>query len=246
MLPDENDPKLKSAAEFLRQRVRDLDKLTAEVSSIFFGVNVSCARCHDHPLVADWKQDHFFGMKSFFSRTYESAGRLAERETGLVKFKTTKGVERQAHLMFLTGKVVETRHLEGNARGGEAKKGKKTTAKTATAADAAEIQRPRRTGEIVAGAGPARFLRSLHRQSPLASLFRLWTGHAARSDALGEPAQPSRIARLAGPRSGRASVRPAPADSRPGPEPRLRGATAVGTRESSPRRRCSPWLASGR
>lgn len=114
MLPDENDAKLKPAAEFLRQRVRDLDKLTAEVSSLFFGVNVSCARCHDHPLVADWKQDHFFGMKSFFSRTYESGGRLAERETGLVKFKTTKGVERQARLMFLTGKVVPTDTLKDN------------------------------------------------------------------------------------------------------------------------------------
>lgn len=120
MLPDENDARLKSAAEFLRQRVRDLDKLTAEVSSIFFGVNVSCARCHDHPLVADWKQDHFFGMKSFFSRTYESGGRLAERETGLVKFKTTKGDERQARLMFLTGKVVETDTLK-ESPGGQAK-----------------------------------------------------------------------------------------------------------------------------
>jgi hypothetical protein len=29
MMPDENDPKRKSAVEFLRQRVRDLDKLTA-------------------------------------------------------------------------------------------------------------------------------------------------------------------------------------------------------------------------
>lgn len=129
MLPEESDPKLKSAAEFLRQRVRDLDKLTAEVSSIFFGVNVSCARCHDHPLVADWKQDHFFGMKSFFSRTYESGGHLAERETGLVKFKTTKGIERQARLMFLTGKVIETDTLKENP-GDSAKnrKGKRNAA----------------------------------------------------------------------------------------------------------------------
>ncbi len=128
MLPDDKDPKLKSAAEFLRQRVRDLDKLTAEVSAVFFGVNVSCARCHDHPLVADWKQDHFFGMKSFFSRTYESGGRLAERETGLVKFKTTKGEERQARLMFLTGKVVETDTLKETP--GEAKKSKNPAAKS--------------------------------------------------------------------------------------------------------------------
>ncbi|HTU20467.1 MAG TPA: DUF1549 domain-containing protein [Gemmataceae bacterium] len=124
MLPDESDPKQKPAAELLRQRVRDLDKLTAEVSSIFFGVNVSCARCHDHPLVADWKQDHFFGMKSFFSRTYESRGQLAERETGLVKFKTTKGVERQARLMFLTGKVIETNTLK-ETPGDKAKKRRK-------------------------------------------------------------------------------------------------------------------------
>ena len=130
MLPDDNDTKQNAASEFLRQRVRDLDKLTAEVSSIFFGVNVSCARCHDHPLVADWKQDHFFGMKSFFSRTYESGGRLAERETGLVKFKTTKGVERQARLMFLTGAVVETETMK-ESPGGEARKtGKKNLSKT--------------------------------------------------------------------------------------------------------------------
>lgn len=129
MLPDENDPKLKPAGEFLRQRVRDLDKLTAEVSAIFFGVNMSCARCHDHPLVADWKQDHFFGMKSFFSRTYQSGGRLAERETGLVKFKTTKGVEREARLMFLTGTVVETDTLK-ETPGGTAKKGKRNLAKS--------------------------------------------------------------------------------------------------------------------
>jgi hypothetical protein len=120
MLPVEQDPKQKGVNEFLRLRVRDLDKMTAEVSSIFFGVNVSCARCHDHPLVRDWKQDHFFGMKSFFSRTYESGGRLAEREFGVVKFKTTKGVERQARMMFLTGKVVETSTLK-EPPGGEPK-----------------------------------------------------------------------------------------------------------------------------
>jgi hypothetical protein len=130
MLPDENDPKRKPAAEFLRQRVRDLDKLTGEVSSIFFGVNISCARCHDHPLVADWKQDHFFGMKSFFSRTYESGGRLAERDTGLVKFKTTKGDERSARLMFLTGTVIETDTLKESPNAGSKKRAKKDQATT--------------------------------------------------------------------------------------------------------------------
>jgi hypothetical protein len=107
MLPDETDPKQKGASEFLRVRLKDLDKMTSEVSSLFFGVNVSCAQCHDHPLVPDWKQDHFYGMKSFFSRSYEAGRYVGERDTAVVKFKTTKGVERTAKLMFLTGQVVE-------------------------------------------------------------------------------------------------------------------------------------------
>jgi hypothetical protein len=107
MLPDETDPKQKGASELLRVRLKDLDKMTGEVSSLFFGVNVSCAQCHDHPLVADWKQDHFYGMKSFFSRSYEAGRFVGERDTAVVKFKTTKGQERTAKLMFLTGQVVE-------------------------------------------------------------------------------------------------------------------------------------------
>jgi hypothetical protein len=107
ILPDQTDPKQKGANEFLRVRLKDLDKTTSEVSSLFFGVNVSCAQCHDHPLVPDWKQDHFYGMKSFFSRSYEAGRFVGERDTAVVKFKTTKGQERTAKLMFLTGTVVE-------------------------------------------------------------------------------------------------------------------------------------------
>src|SRR3954453_2784178 len=85
----------------------DLDRLTAEVSVIFFGVNVSCAQCHDHPHVDDWKQDHFYGMKAFFARTFETGGKLAERPQGGVKFIPNKGKEKVARVTFLTGKVIE-------------------------------------------------------------------------------------------------------------------------------------------
>lgn len=112
ILPDESDPKQKVAGEFLRQRVNDLDRLTNDVSVAFFGVNVSCAQCHDHPRVVDWKQDHFFGMKSFFSRTFDNGGFLGEREYGVVKFRTTDGKDRQGRMMFLTGKEIETTSLK--------------------------------------------------------------------------------------------------------------------------------------
>src|SRR5262245_12845297 len=106
LLPDEDDPKTKGSSDFLRSRVSDIDRVTIDVSVVFFGVNVSCAQCHDHPLVNDWKQDHFYGMKSFFARTFDNGGFLAEREYGLVRFKPTKGPERQAKMMFLTGMAV--------------------------------------------------------------------------------------------------------------------------------------------
>jgi hypothetical protein len=107
LLPDEKDAAQKGATVFLRERAADTDKLTADVSILFFGVNIGCARCHDHPLVPAWKQDHFFGMKSFFSRTALAGQALVERDTGPVKFKTTKGIERTAKMMFLTGTVLD-------------------------------------------------------------------------------------------------------------------------------------------
>ena len=109
MLPSDDDLKKKGSAEFLRPKLTDLDKLTADVSVAFFGVNVSCAQCHDHPNVKDWTQEHFYGLKGFLARTYDANGFLAEREVGLVKYKPTKGPEKQAKLMFLTGAVVDSK-----------------------------------------------------------------------------------------------------------------------------------------
>ncbi len=107
VIANEADSNAKGASEFIKSRVSDLDRLTTDVSALFFGVNVSCAQCHDHPLVSDWKQDHFFGMKAFFARTFDNGGFLAERDYGPVKFKPTRGPERQAKMMFLTGTAVD-------------------------------------------------------------------------------------------------------------------------------------------
>jgi Protein of unknown function (DUF1549)/Protein of unknown function (DUF1553) len=125
LLPDETDPKTKGSSDFLRSRVADIDRVTIDTSIIFFGVNVSCAQCHDHPLVTDWKQDHFFGMKSFFSRTFDNGGFLAEREYGLVRFKPTKGPERQAKMMFLTGTAVSAPGLKEPTKDEEKKEREK-------------------------------------------------------------------------------------------------------------------------
>lgn len=108
MLTSETDEEKKAALKFIKSRARDIDDLTNDTSRIFFGVSINCAKCHDHPLVLDWHQDHYFGLYSFFQRTYlNKRDQLAERSEGQVKFKTTEGVDKQARFMFLTGSVID-------------------------------------------------------------------------------------------------------------------------------------------
>src|SRR2546421_232531 len=38
LLPDESDAKQKGAGEFLKSRVKDLNRLTIDVSTVFFGI----------------------------------------------------------------------------------------------------------------------------------------------------------------------------------------------------------------
>jgi hypothetical protein len=109
----DDNPDEKPALAFLKTHVKELDRLTNETSRLFFGVSINCAQCHDHPLVDDWKQDHFFGMTAFFDRTYlTKKDTLAEKYSGVVKFKTTEGEEKTAQFMFLSGRAVEEPAVE--------------------------------------------------------------------------------------------------------------------------------------
>jgi hypothetical protein len=99
----------KGADKFLVRRIASLDDLTNDTARVFFGVNISCAKCHDHPHVLDWKQDHYYGMQSFFNRTQGGKGAMMvmEKPDGVVQFVTTKGERKTAKLMFLSGKVID-------------------------------------------------------------------------------------------------------------------------------------------
>ncbi len=98
---------MKPANRFLDKRAKNLDALTADAARAFFGVDVSCAKCHDHPLVADWTQDHFYGMASFFNRTTGGKGKVGEKNEGEVTFLAADGQAKTAKMMFLSGRVVD-------------------------------------------------------------------------------------------------------------------------------------------
>jgi hypothetical protein len=108
LLPERERPQDKRPAVFLHARAKELDTLTNDVSSLLFGVNIACAKCHDHPLVADWQQAHYFGIASFFERTIPlQSGYVTEKYDGRIKFTTTAGVEHEAKFMFLSGESVQ-------------------------------------------------------------------------------------------------------------------------------------------
>jgi hypothetical protein len=115
MLPERESPDDKRPAAFLHARAKDLDSMTNDTSALLFGINISCAKCHDHPLVADWEQRHYFGLASFFQRTYPTKkGFVAEKFDGRLKFNTTDGEEKQAPFMFLTSALVSEPEAEQN------------------------------------------------------------------------------------------------------------------------------------
>jgi hypothetical protein len=117
LLPDAADPDQRGAAFFLTSRLRggdkaeQLDNLATSVSSGLFGVQLQCAKCHDHPFVDEWKQDHYYGLAAFFNRleAKNENGRFAltEKGAGEVKFLTRKKGEKTASAMFLDSVVLD-------------------------------------------------------------------------------------------------------------------------------------------
>lgn len=116
LLPDATDPDQRGAAFFLTSRLQgeksaQLDNLATSVASGLFGVQLQCAKCHDHPFVDEWKQDHYYGLAAFFSRleAKNENGRfsLMEKAAGEVKFLTRKQGEKTASAMFLDSVVLD-------------------------------------------------------------------------------------------------------------------------------------------
>ena len=150
-------PEKKRADRFLAKRMKNIDELTNDASRIFFGVDISCAKCHNHPLADDWKQDHYYGMSSFFNRTVEFKGKdkqqVGEKDAGEVQFVDQEGKQRTAQLMFLSGQVVNEPPAKDNP---SERNSRSRLAKTAShcppfsVAGQSSSSRPWRTGSFLA------------------------------------------------------------------------------------------------
>lgn len=92
---DGADPQLRAAAKFYLDRDGETNLLARDVGRLFFGHDLQCAQCHDHPLVDDYLQAEYYGLAAFFTRGSvftdtkdESKIYYAELAEGEINFKS--------------------------------------------------------------------------------------------------------------------------------------------------------------
>ncbi len=91
---DGSDPKTRGLARFILDRDAEPHLVTRDVSRLFLGTNLRCAQCHDHPRVEEYRQEHYYGLFAFVSRTQlvrEKGSKLAvlaEKADGEVTFQS--------------------------------------------------------------------------------------------------------------------------------------------------------------
>ena len=66
---DGTPEKGRESAAFYLERDLEPNLLTREIGRMFFGVDLQCAQCHNHPLIDDYHQADYFGIYAFVNRT---------------------------------------------------------------------------------------------------------------------------------------------------------------------------------
>ncbi len=88
------DPKTRPAARFYLDREAEPHLLTRDIGRLFLGMNLTCAQCHDSPVVNDYRQDLYYGIFAFVNRTSLHADKekkmsvLAEKADGEATFQS--------------------------------------------------------------------------------------------------------------------------------------------------------------
>lgn len=87
------DDALRPTAKFYLDRDGEANALTRDVGRMFFGMDLQCAQCHDHPLIDSYHQSHYYGIMAFLNRgfLFTDANKkvfYAEKADGEVSFKS--------------------------------------------------------------------------------------------------------------------------------------------------------------
>ncbi|MCA9010677.1 MAG: DUF1549 domain-containing protein, partial [Planctomycetaceae bacterium] len=81
---DGDDPNQRPAARFSLDRGSEPNLLTHDISRIFFGRDMQCAQCHDHPIVADYLQSDYHGLLAYIAPGYAVVRKEGDKEITLL------------------------------------------------------------------------------------------------------------------------------------------------------------------
>lgn len=104
----QQSPEVSFLSQFLGEGGLKIEELTGKTSSIFLGVRISCAQCHDHP-TDKWKQDDFYGMLAFF-KNLNVGGEYGLTDGGEVAYKFER-YSKKLVPRFLDGRAPESEKL---------------------------------------------------------------------------------------------------------------------------------------
>jgi hypothetical protein len=111
-------PEQNGAVWFLYERKNTYTAMAEAVAPIAFGVSVSCAQCHNHPLAHEIKQAQYWGLVAALNRSMNvEGGKPAVSESaigGFVNFTNLKKESQPAILLFPNDRTIpEQRPPEG-------------------------------------------------------------------------------------------------------------------------------------
>ena len=78
---DGSDPAKRAPARFTLDRGSEPNLLTRDIGRIFFGRDMQCAQCHDHPLVDDYLQSDYQGLFAFLQPIYTITRKEGKKQT---------------------------------------------------------------------------------------------------------------------------------------------------------------------
>jgi mono/diheme cytochrome c family protein len=106
LLARPNQPEDSGASWFLYERRDDYQSIAEAVAPVVYGTKINCAQCHDHPLVREIKQAHYWGLVAAYNRgkNVEGGADIAESAVGgFVNFTNLKKESQPAMVTLLSG-----------------------------------------------------------------------------------------------------------------------------------------------
>lgn len=100
---DGSDPKSRGAAKFFLDRDFEPNLVTRDIARLMLGLDLTCAQCHNHPMVEHYKQADYYGIYAFLNRSsiYPSVrdvkAVLAEKADGEVTFESVFDESKKQH-----------------------------------------------------------------------------------------------------------------------------------------------------